>query len=65
MSKWIEICAQGCKKIKAIKRKPVIKGTRNIRNKRLLVKKKRKTIKRRNKKTNKNKGKRGRKTSKK
>jgi len=53
------------KKIKTIKRKPVIKGTRNIRNKRLLVKKKRKTIKRRNKKTNKNKDKRGRKTSKK
>ena len=35
------------KKIKAIKRKPVIKGTRNIRNKRLIVKKKRKTTKRR------------------
>ena len=43
------------KKIKAIKRKPVIKGTRNIRNKRLIVKKKRKTTKRRR---NKRKGKR-------
>lgn len=43
------------KKIKTIKRKPVIKGTRNIRNKRLIVKKKRKTTKRRR---NKRKGKR-------
>ena len=43
------------KKIKAIKRKPVIKGTRNIRNKRLIVKKKRKTTKKRR---NKRKGKR-------
>ena len=44
------------KKIHSIKRKPIIKGTRNIRNKRLLVKKKkRRTIKRRR---NKRKGKR-------
>ena len=35
------------KKIKSIKRKPIIKGTRNIRNKRLIIKKKRRTIKRR------------------
>jgi len=43
------------KKIHSIKRKPIIKGTRNIRNKRLIVKKKRKTTKRRR---NKRKGKR-------
>lgn len=42
------------KKIHSIKRKPIIKGTRNIRNKRLIVKKKRKTTKRRR---NKRKGK--------